>query len=69
MMEKHKNQHSKIALSHLQWFKEGKELLEPVSTGDETQVHHFSHQTEQAGMKWKPQFLQEPKNSQVYQSA
>jgi hypothetical protein len=69
MMEGHKNRHSKIALSHLQWFKDENELLEPIPTGDETQVHHFTHQTKQGGMQWKLQFLQEPKKFKVYQSA
>jgi hypothetical protein len=53
-MEEHKNRRFRIALSHLQRFKEeGNEFLDSIVTGDETWVHHFTPQTKQAGMQWK----------------
>jgi hypothetical protein len=69
MMELHKNWHSKIALSHLQWFKdEENDFLESIVTGDETWVHHFTSQTKQAGMQWKPPISPRTKKFKVRQS-
>jgi hypothetical protein len=53
-MEEYKIHCFKIAVSHRQWFKgEANKFLEPVVTGDETWVHHFTPRTKQTGMQWK----------------
>jgi hypothetical protein len=70
LLEKHKNQHFEIALLHFQWFNDKRnKFLEATVAGNETCVHHLTHQTKQAGMQWKNTTFPTVKKFQVCQFA